>query len=528
MYQQKRSRKIIAGTRLIMGAALALALQQGAQAAQEILASQVLGGNCSATVTLQSGSGSFGPLTYTFVGNGGTSTVVGVPQSGSSNPLIFQLPGGSYTLYITVGPYPSTTSSPGYIVNVAPCPLSNTGAGDHCTSLAPGNADPHWQLATPYPSAYSGPPVVADPGSYGPVYTTAPYPGWLPTKPNTSTWITPSPLGATYEQYGGQYVYRTTFSATLGTAGAATSGYYSSDNYVVGVYLNGVLVPSFPTSTNAKSFTEWTHFLITGLAAINTLDFVVENLGAGGQPIPADDSTQTPTGLVVQFTDYPTSGGGTCQHTLPQFVFGGGWYSALYFTNPTDFSVSFPVSFLTDAGTPMTVPSAGGSSTTVTLAPQATTLIEAPNSGELNQGYVTTQLPIGVTGYGLFRGSSPGIADQEAVVPLSDTGTSTATLTWDDTNYITGVAIANPTSNTETVAITAWNSAGTLIGTSSVTLPPNGHTAAALRSLPGLAGVAGNLGSATFSVPSGTSQAISVLGLRFNGPAFTSIPVTAQ
>jgi len=541
-YQQKESENMLAGLRLmkrlkgfIMAAVLALALHEGVQAGPLILAT-VQGANCAVTVNLNGETVAFfgTSLTYTFIGSGATTTFIGTPQSSSSNPLSvsFLVPSGSYTLYITVGPYPSTTSSPGYQVNVAPCPLSNTGVGGGCTTLQAGAVDPHWQLATAFPSAPSGTtPLAADPTSpfyptnFGPVLVTAPYPGWL-APGGASTWVTPSwtPAGPT-AVWGGQYVYRTTFAATTGTKGAGTSGSYASDNEVLGVYLNGALVPSFPLN-QSKGFTEWTHFAITGLGPINTLDFVVENLGAAGRPIPADDSSPTPTGLNVRFTDFPNSGG--CQHTLPQYVFGGGWYSALYFTNATDSSVSFPVSFFTDAGTPMTVPSVGGSSTTVTLDPQGTTVIEAHNSGSLTQGYVSTLLPIGVLGYGLFRQSVSGIADQEAVVPLSLTGTSTAALTWDDTNYTTAVAIANPSDNTETVTITVWDGSGALIGTSSVTLPPNGHTAAVLRSLPGLAGMAGNLGSASFTVPPGTSQSVAVLGLRFNDPAFTSIPVTAQ
>ena len=219
---------------------------------------------------------------------------------------------------------------------------------------------------------------------------------------------------------------------------------------------------------------------------------------------------------------------GGCQYILPQFAFGGGWYSALYFTNSNSFSVSFPVAFFADAGTRLSVPSVSGSSTTVTLAPQATTLIEAPDSGSLVQGYVSTLLPIGVAAYGVFRQSVPGIADQEAVVPVSLAGTSTATLIWDDTNYTTAVAIVNPSNSAETVTITVSDVSGTLIGSSSVSLPPNGKTEAALRTLPGLGGMAGKRGSASFTVIPGGSQSLAVLGLRFYGVAFTSIPVTAQ
>jgi hypothetical protein len=54
-----------------------------------------------------------------------------------------------------------------------------------------------------------------------------------------------------------------------------------------------------------------------------------------------------------------------------------------------------------------------------------------------------------------------------------------------------------------------------------VSLPPYGKTETALRGLTGLAGVVGLRGSAQFSVSSGS---IAVLGLRFGGAAFTSIP----
>jgi hypothetical protein len=41
---------------------------------------------------------------------------------------------------------------------------------------------------------------------------------------------------------------------------------------------------------------------------------------------------------------------------LPQFAFDGGWYSAMYFSNVTAAGASFPVNFVSDAGTPLNVP----------------------------------------------------------------------------------------------------------------------------------------------------------------------------
>jgi hypothetical protein len=210
---------------------------------------------------------------------------------------------------------------------------------------------------------------------------------------------------------------------------------------------------------------------------------------------------------------------------LAQFAFGGGWYSAVYFTNSSPASVSFTVNFIADNGTPLNVPSIGGSSSTVNLAPHATAILEAPNVGILYQGYVTASLPGGVTGYGVFRQSLQGIPDQEAVVPLASSTSTTTTLTWDDTNYTTAVAIANPGVVPATVSVTVWNSSGTVIGTSSIALAAGAKTEAVLHSMPGLSGVVGNRGSAQFTVGSGS---VAVLGLRFKGAAFTSIPTAQQ
>ena len=71
---------------------------------------------------------------------------------------------------------------------------------------------------------------------------------------------------------------------------------------------------------------------------------------------------------------------------LPQVAFGGGWSTALYFTNPTSAAVSFTVSFTADDGTPLTVPSVAGSSITVGIPARGTAIIEAPNIGSLSEG----------------------------------------------------------------------------------------------------------------------------------------------
>ncbi|MBZ5632260.1 MAG: LamG domain-containing protein [Acidobacteriia bacterium] len=215
----------------------------------------------------------------------------------------------------------------------------------------------------------------------------------------------------------------------------------------------------------------------------------------------------------------------TARAYLGQFAFGGGWYSAIYFTNISMSEVSFPLTFHADDGTALNVSSIGGSSKTITLAPGASTVIEAPNVGDLKQGWVSVTVPIGVTGYGVFRQSVPGIPDQEAVVPLSLAG-GNIPMVFDETKYIFGISIVNPGNQSTTVTITATDNTGTVIATSSpIVIPGFNKKVDALRNLPGLSGIVGKQGTVRFTA---VGSNVVVLGLRFNGSAFTSIPTQPQ
>lgn len=204
---------------------------------------------------------------------------------------------------------------------------------------------------------------------------------------------------------------------------------------------------------------------------------------------------------------------------LPQFAFGGSWYSAVYFTNTGDTSVSFPLTFLGTDGKPLAIQSVGGSNATVNLPSRGTTMVEAVNSGPLTQGYVSVSLPTSVVGYGIFRQIVPGRDDQEAVVPFSGTSSAGSTLIWDDTAFVTAVAIVNLGSTNNTVTIVVRDDQGTTVGTGTVSIQAKSKVAFALRDVAGLAGVAGKRGSAEFSSSIGN---LAVLGLRFSGSAFTS------
>ncbi|HYV62469.1 MAG TPA: hypothetical protein VE958_07330, partial [Bryobacteraceae bacterium] len=310
-----------------------------------------------------------------------------------------------------------------------------------------------------------------------------------------------------------------TFAGTVRTA-------YEVDTQVVfdgkgGVTTTGIVTTgSTPGSPFTGSGTYSVSADCSGLAQVTvpggTLNFQIARVEGGTVLFMENDANTTVNG---------TANPQQFQEVLPQFAFGGGWYTALYFSNGTSNTVSFTVNFTADNGTPMAVPGVG-TSKLVTLSPGGTAIVEAQNTGALVQGYATVTLPAGVTGYGVFRQSVAGRPDQEAVVGLKNANATANTLTWDDTgNLTTSVAMVNPSNVATTVTITVSDSSGNIIGTSTQGLAAGNKIENAMRGFLGLAGMAGSRGSALFTVSTGN---VSVLGLRFGASAFTSIPTTEQ
>jgi hypothetical protein len=213
---------------------------------------------------------------------------------------------------------------------------------------------------------------------------------------------------------------------------------------------------------------------------------------------------------------------------LPQFAFGGGWYTALYFSNTTDAEVTIGAQFRAADGSPLSVPLIGVgpvASHSAAIPPRGTLLLEAPNTGDLRQGWAKVTLPMGVSAYGVFRQSVAGRADQEAVVPISEDSRQMANMIWDDAGFTTAIAVVNPRDQAVTVTFQVYSASGAQIGTVNLNLAAHARDAFALRDRPELAGVTGQRGLVRLSVASG---ALAALGLRFAGEAFTSIPVDYQ
>ena len=160
--------------------------------------------------------------------------------------------------------------------------VSPTGPGT--TALAAGTADPHYSLTTVPFGAPSIP------------LTMTPHPVWKSdaeggVSPFLSRWIGPFDNGTT-DAPAGLYVYHYTFDLTgYDASTVAVTGRWSSDNGAT-MKLNGTLTGN---GTVEEAFRVWTPFSLplgsSFVSGVNTLDFLVDNVG----------STASPSGLRVEY-----------------------------------------------------------------------------------------------------------------------------------------------------------------------------------------------------------------------------------
>jgi hypothetical protein len=214
----------------------------------------------------------------------------------------------------------------------------------------------------------------------------------------------------------------------------------------------------------------------------------------------------------------------------PQFVDGGGWLTAVTVVNLENHPANFDVLFFNDNGTDFNVPVAGvglfrGVHVSLTVAGSLTFQTTGTNA-KLASGWAllskTTNDSIGIMA--IFRQSIPGQQSQEAVVPAVNQFENHFLLLFDNTQqFVTGVAVANPTVNSVVIPVNIRNELGQIIDTQQFSLGPYSHMAFGLpatwRSTVGIRGTVEFLTS---------GFGIGALGLRFDGFAFTSLNVLAN
>ncbi len=223
--------------------------------------------------------------------------------------------------------------------------------------------------------------------------------------------------------------------------------------------------------------------------------------------------------------------------SIPQVVSAGNWDTSLTFVNLDIVPGNAEFNFFANDGTTLALPftfpldssmgTVTASSFPLSLAAGATVVLDTtgPDSATPTIAWSQVLTTGNINGFAIFTDISSG---QAAVAPLESRNASAYLLAYDNTGELeTGVAIANLANTAANVNVVIRNDAGTQIGTGSISLQPLGHNSFMLPDPTyGFPVTAGVRGTVEFDTTPGGQ--ISVLGLRANGAALTSLPVMAD
>ena len=225
--------------------------------------------------------------------------------------------------------------------------------------------------------------------------------------------------------------------------------------------------------------------------------------------------------------------------SMPQIASAGGWETTLTLVNfgasASEAKLNFYASDGSTTSWPFTFPQQPSQGTvqssTVdrTLNPGATLVVDttgpATQTALVGSSQLLTDGSVG--GFAIFKYLSTG---QQAVVPLETRSAPSYLLAFDETRGIqTGLALANLSATAGRVKVVVRDDSGALIPAkvTSIQLVANGHASFMLTDLTqGFPEIVGKRGTVEFDTPAGGR--ISVLGIRVNGKAITTLPVLAQ
>lgn len=321
---------------------------------------------------------------------------------------------------------------------------------------------------------------------------------------------------------------------------SGSNGTRNADDAALFEYTLGGLPPT-PISYDIYS-TGWTQFSLSlppavepwidaSLTSYTTPSILKIGIKPGKVPPPGAYTTVVYVNSAQFALDFPVilivraaTGAASGSVVLPQLACGAGWSTTVYFTNAVDTSRTATFTIHDNAGVLM--PIGSGSSRSVSLSPDGTESVSfsPADCPTLREGFLKLTLPDGVFASAVFQQTEAGTQPQEAVVTASASLTSTA-IPFDDTgNFVTALALlctkAASGQTGDFIELTAHDRNGTVLGTATVPLQKDAKTTIVLRER--IPAVIGKLGALKIKA---TSGAFSALGLRFNGRAFTSIPV---
>ena len=230
------------------------------------------------------------------------------------------------------------------------------------------------------------------------------------------------------------------------------------------------------------------------------------------------------------------SGGLANVGSIAQIASEGTWKTTFDFLNLGSSPAQMEVTFSDDVGNPLSLPLAFpqvltgpvvASTLDRTLNPNAQIVMEStgPDNAATLVGSGQLLSNGNVTGFGIFSNQK---TNWNAVVPLETRNAGRYLLAFDNTGTLTtGVAVASLTAQAINVPVIIRDDAGALIGNPTIPLSALGHTSFMLNDPQlGFQVTNGKRGTIEFDAPPGAQ--VSVLGLRANGPALTTLPVLAN
>jgi len=219
------------------------------------------------------------------------------------------------------------------------------------------------------------------------------------------------------------------------------------------------------------------------------------------------------------------AGAGSMAHVAS----GNGWETTFTLVNMGTSSADAQLNFFDDNGGALELPLVvmeGGTNMNASeirvngVPAGGVRVIQTQNGAGVGSAQLTADGNFG--GFAIFRYNQTG---QEAVVPLETRSDSAYVLAFDNTPGIaTGLALANVTSQAVNVSVVLKDETGSLVRSDTITLAANGHTSFMLAQNYGA--TVGIRGTVELQTPSGGQ--ISVVGLRSNGNALTTLPVLAK
>ena len=279
--------------------------------------------------------------------------------------------------------------------------------------------------------------------------------------------------------------------------------------------------------------------LVHALAAPLTLIplLCVSASGQAGNIRALADSLQAKFGCQAQAAVAAANENLTPAGSMAQIVSAGGWDTTLTLVNLGTAQGEARLNFYSDGGSsqplPFTFPqqpslgSVVGSTFDQAINPGATLVLDTtgPASQATAQGWSQLLTNGNIGAFAIFDYAPNG---EQAVVPIEPRNAASYLLAFDNTGALsTGLAVANLATSAANIGVVIRDDTGAQIGTGTVSLPAQGHNSFMLTDPTyGFPVTANKRGTVEFDTP--PNGQISVLGLRANGAAITTLPVLAN